>query len=164
MRSDMASLNFPNMKKTTIYSNTGYVFADLFLDMQEDYVSVSSNIKRTFSDSRDIKVAFDLNAIKNSLKNLFNTMKGERLLLPEYGCDLRQFVFDNITEANAKQIGLTIKKAIKDYEPRITLLGLNINAYPDTNEYVIDMTIAVPFLNEPLNLTTIFTRQGVVVQ
>jgi len=160
----MASINFNNLKNTN-YSQKSYTYTDLFLDFtQEPFESVIGN--RYISGSgKDMKVAYDLNAIKNSIVNLFNTLPGERILLPDYGCDLRQFIFETVTDSNARFIGRTISKSIEKWEPRVKIVNINIDGYEDRNEYEITLILEVPFLKkgEKLNLKGLLNRQGFTV-
>jgi phage baseplate assembly protein W len=57
--------------------------------------------------------------IKESLFILMHTIPGERLMLPEYGCNLRLLVFENIDMAFKNEVDDIIFKAILRYEPRI---------------------------------------------
>ena len=61
----------------------------------------------------------DIEDIKESLYILMHTIPGERLMLPEYGCNLRLLVFENIDTAFNNEIQDVIFKAILRYEPRI---------------------------------------------
>jgi uncharacterized protein len=65
--------------------------------------------------------------IKQSLEILMNTNKGERMMLPEYGCDLQSFLFESISSSNMHLLSEMIKTAILNYEPRIRV-----------NEVIID--------------------------
>lgn len=159
----MASINFSNLKNPN-KSSTNYTFVDLNLDMSEETISTrTASWTNVNNQSKDIKVAYDINAIKNSLINLFNTMPGERLLLPDYGSDIRQFIFEPITEATGRSLGYAIKDAIEKWEPRVTVLNLNIVGKPDQNEYDITMIMYIPFLKEKLDLRSILTRNGYIV-
>jgi phage baseplate assembly protein W len=113
-------------------------------------------------NGRDMKVAYDLNAIRNSIINLFNTLPGERILLPDYGCDLRRFIFEPITDSTSRLIGRTIKTSIEQWEPRVVLVNINVDAYISRAEYEVTLVLEVPFLqrNEKLNVAGILNRQG----
>ena len=59
--------------------------------------------------------------IKQSLEILLNTTKGERIMLPEYGCDLQSFLFESINDSKMHLLQEMIRSAILNYEPRIEL-------------------------------------------
>ncbi|NTS41818.1 GPW/gp25 family protein [Flavisolibacter sp. BT320] len=57
--------------------------------------------------------------INSSLEILFATTQGERILLAEYGCDLKPFLFEPLTTTMKTLIADRVKTAILYYEPRI---------------------------------------------
>lgn len=157
----MGSITFNNFKNVN-YSQQNYTYTDIFLDFAQEPFEFQIGNKITKGNGRDIKVAYDINAIKNSIVNLFNTIPGERLLLPDYGCDLRKYIFEAVTESTARIIGRTIKASIKQWEPRVTVININVDAYISKAEYEITLVLEVPFLQrgETLNLTGLLNRQG----
>ncbi|CAJ0819068.1 GPW/gp25 family protein [Ralstonia flaminis] len=57
--------------------------------------------------------------IEESLRILFGTNPGERVMLPAYGCALRRVVFDTLSESTVTELKEMIRKAILFFEPRI---------------------------------------------
>src|SRR5665213_4604385 len=57
--------------------------------------------------------------VEESIKIIINTMPGERIMQPEFGCDLRKFVFEPISETFMSQLNNVIYNALLNYEPRI---------------------------------------------
>ena len=157
----MGSLNFNNFKNVN-YSQKQNTYTDLYLDMAEEPFNILIGRRAPQGTGRDMKVAYDLNAIKNSIVNLFNTLPGERILLPDYGCDLRQYIFEAATESNARFIGRSIQSAIQKWEPRVTVVSINVNVYIDRQEYEITLVLEIPFLQPgtKLNITGLLNRQG----
>jgi hypothetical protein len=75
----------------------------------------------------------DLNQIKSDLLILLLTNPGERVMLPEYGTDLRGLIFeqnDSILASKARDI---IIASIRQWEPRVTIQQLDVFAGPDTD-------------------------------
>jgi phage baseplate assembly protein W len=127
------------------YRDNGYLYKDLALDIEQ-----SSYVEPGYSTSvrgTDIKVSYDLAAIKNSLQNLFNTLPGQRFLFPEYGLDFYQFLFSPITELNGQILGDKIKRSIKAYEPRVRPVQVNVTLDPDNSQYFINIVIEILQLN-----------------
>jgi phage baseplate assembly protein W len=83
----------------------------------------------TFSNAarNQLQMVSDKEDIKESLFILMHTIPGERLMLPEYGCNLRLLVFENIDTAFNNEVADIIFKAILRYEPRITFNFTNID-------------------------------------
>jgi len=64
--------------------------------------------------------------IKKNLKLLFGTQPGERLMRPDFGCDLDQFMFENYSEGLISAIESTIRVSISRYEPRVQIDAIDI--------------------------------------
>ena len=159
----MASLNL-NILRNTNKNKDSYVYADLHLDIETTPNDINGNAVNTTINirSKDIKVDYDLNAIKNSLINLFNTVPGERVLLPDYGADLRKFVFEPVSQSTGEQLGAYIKTSIQKWEPRVSVASLSIVGYEDTQQYNINLALEVPFISKQQKLTLkgVLNRQG----
>ena len=72
-------------------------------------------------------------ATKANLINYFLTNKGERYLNPNFGSDIRLFLFDNISEDKLTGIKARITKELKIYFPRVKTSVFEITAEPDRN-------------------------------
>ncbi|HSZ24428.1 MAG TPA: GPW/gp25 family protein [Cytophagaceae bacterium] len=74
--------------------------------------------------------------IKESLEILLSTRKGERNMLPEFGCNLHLMAFEAINNTTIGQLQSMIRDAIQDFEPRITLDNVDIDAKGQTDGYI----------------------------
>ena len=68
-------------------------------------------------------------AIRQSILMLLSTVPGERVMRPEYGCDLRQLVFSPNDGTTAGLAAHYVRQALLRWEPRIRLL--RVDAMPD---------------------------------
>jgi uncharacterized protein len=75
-------------------------------------------------------IADDL-ALRQSILLLLATVPGERVMRPEYGCDLERFVFAPNDDTTAGLAMQTVRSAIERWEPRIDILGLDASRDPD---------------------------------
>tara|TARA_R110002020_G_scaffold2354_3_gene10946 strand:- start:730 stop:1218 length:489 start_codon:yes stop_codon:yes gene_type:complete len=123
----------------------GYLYKDLFLDLDNKVSYVPQLNKRT--TLRDVQGLFDLNSIKNSIKNILLTSPGQKILNPEFGLDLRRYIFEPITTFSSYQIKADITNSLPDMEPRIRLDSVTVVPVPDRQEYYITLQIDVPALN-----------------
>lgn len=64
--------------------------------------------------------------IRESLRILFLTTPGERIMQPAYGCALRRLVFEPMDAATVGAIAAAIKRAILFFEPRIEPLTIEV--------------------------------------
>ena len=84
--------------------------------------------------------------IFGSLFILLSTTLGERIMRPDYGCNLRDYVFDPANTAMEAYIKKLVEDAIIYFEPRITMEKLIVD-FKDTEgimwikiDYIIDAT------------------------
>lgn len=64
--------------------------------------------------------------IRQSLSVLMDTSPGERVHRYDFGCGLRRFVYEEMTQTMLTLMQDTIEKAILWFEPRISLENVNI--------------------------------------
>jgi phage baseplate assembly protein W len=64
----------------------------------------------------------DFEDIEQSLRILFATHPGERVMQPAYGCGLRSLVFEDASEHLLTEIKDMLRRAILFFEPRIDVL------------------------------------------
>jgi len=97
----------------------------------------------------DLVVSRDASAIKQAIVNLLLTNKGERLMNPEYGSNIRSYLFEPLDYATASQITTNIRYSIDRWEPRISVSTLK--AYPnfDDNGFDVEMTYSVRGTDTP---------------
>lgn len=137
-----------------------YKYSDLTLDVELNDLSSPNNLHKPKS-STDIQVSYDELAIKNALINLFNTTPGEKLLTPEFGIDLKRFLFDPLTDMTANLIGQTIYKGITRWEPRVKILNIKVIKDIDNRQFEITLSIAIPKLsNRKVVLTGILNKEN----
>jgi len=72
----------------------------------------------------------DLELIDSSIRQILETEKGERVMLPEFGSRLRRLVFEPLDEILENQIRREVAEAIARWEDRIWLEDVRVE--PDT--------------------------------
>ena len=73
-----------------------YLYKDLFLDIENSY-SYNAQLNRK-EELKDIAGLYDIESIKNSIANALLTSPGEKILNPEFGIDLRRFIFEPVDD------------------------------------------------------------------
>ena len=91
----------------------------------------------------DLVVSKDASAIKQAIVNLLLTNKGERLINPTYGSDIRSYLFEPMDFGTANQIKNNIRDTIETFEPRIRVLQISATPNFDDNGFDITMTYNV---------------------
>lgn len=106
------------------------------------------NIDFPFKNSPDgifIKLnETDADAIKADLMHLILTSKGERLYLPDFGTNLRRFIFEPNDGLTLSEVKTEISDTVKKYLPNLKINEVSVEPSLD-NEYLavirIDYTI-----------------------
>lgn len=143
----------PLQQVSNIIESQRYVYKDLALDIQKDFQY--NIVTEQKIDKNDILVSYDQQAIANSIRNLFTTTPGQRFLFPLYGLDLRRFLFEPINETTARTIGETITRAITNFEPRVIIQACNVNGYPDSNQYEIQLVLELPVFQTSYTINSV---------
>lgn len=120
-------------------------YRDLFLDLEEETVGGKTFYSK--SNRIDLKTSTDEGAIVNSIRNIFSTTPGEKILEPTFGLNLKQWLFQPLDEFTAQEIGETIVEGIKRYEPRVVVKNVNVDIDYEQHEYAIQLVLSIPALN-----------------
>lgn len=123
--------------------------------MTEDrlYLGTGWAFPPAFTKNQGVATASGEEDIHQSLGILLTTTPGERIFRPDYGCNIRRWVFAKMNLSEKTLIIDAIKQAIMKGEPRITLLTVEVsikNGYEGILwihiEYIINST------NSPSNI------------
>ena len=90
---------------------------------ENDYKVVGIGINKSSDSNGIFAVNFTtLTQAKDSLKNLILTHKGERIMEPEFGCDIWKLIFEQIDERLIEtKIESSILEAVSIWMPYITI-------------------------------------------
>ena len=83
--------------------------------------------------------------IKNNLINFFLTNKGERVMQPNFGANLREFVFEQIESPSLDLLKKRIQDSIKEQFPLVQILEVVVSGNEDYN--VINCNITYTIVN-----------------
>ncbi len=89
--------------------------------------------------TKDLTVIKNANAIKRSIRNIVQTIPGERFFNPILGSDVRSSLFDFVDFGTASVIQKEITTAIENFEPRVYNLQVEATAVPDNNEFEVNI-------------------------
>ena len=125
------------------------------------------NLSRGFKDigvgfllnafTKDAAVVKNENAIKQSIKNLVLTQKGEKLFQPEIGSGVYELLFEPMDPFTADTIRDEIINTLGQYEPRITIQGVRVMPNEETNQF--DVTVEYRIVGQPIVETVNFILQ-----
>ena len=104
--------------------------------------------------TKDVARLFDVQAIKRAVKNIILTNKYERPFNPDFGCNLRGFLFENITEPLLVIIKDRVAMAIEKYEPRVSVEDVVVKNDIDKNGINIQVSFLINGVEAPVTVST----------
>ncbi|AYZ12951.1 GPW/gp25 family protein [Chryseobacterium arthrosphaerae] len=101
----------------------------------------------------------DVEDINNSLKILLSTRPGERVMFPNYGCDLQEMLFKPLDLTLTTQMKGIVERAILYHEPRINILSIEIDTQDELEgEVLIQVDYEVRNTNTRSNIVFPFYK------
>ena len=100
-----------------------------------------------------------MDAVKNDIKLLLMTQRGERLFQPFLGMDIRRFLFEQITDDTGIEIENDIVETFQTWLPFVQLQDIKVDlGNQDKNQIKINITFNIR--NAPTELESV----GVVLE
>jgi phage baseplate assembly protein W len=131
------------MEEFTSFLGTGWSFPPTF--------DLTSGSAFTSTNEQDIE---------ESLRILLSTRLGERIMLPEYGCNLEDLLFSPLDLTLKTVVSKQIKTAILYHEPRIDVDKIDISQGNDLEgELLIIIDYRVRSTNSRKNLVFPFYKE-----
>ena len=90
--------------------------------------------------SGDLITLKNENAIARAVRNIVLTTPGEKFFDPDFGSNVGEILFENVDDITAVSIEDEIKSSLKNYEPRVELIDVNVEPNFDENQF--DVTIS----------------------
>jgi phage baseplate assembly protein W len=122
------------------------LFSDFHKDLMQNPISEDLALKR------------DEGAVKESIKNLILTNKGERLMQPLVGSSIRSMLFENNTPSTIKMIQELITETIQTFEPRATLIDVTVQSSLDDSTVKVGIYFYINNAEQPVTLTVFLER------
>ena len=115
----------------------------------------------TFLNGRAEVVMLEEEAdIVSSLEILLSTRPGERVMLPDYGCNLEELLFENLDTTLKALLADKIETAILYFEPRIDLESVSLETGRELEGVVlIEVTYRVRTTNSRFNFVFPYYKQ-----
>ena len=113
----------------------------------------------TNAATKDVIVKKDVDAVKQSVKNLILTNHYERPFHPEIGSGITNLLFEPLDPITANSLSRVIGEVITNFEPRAQLVSVDARPNAEANSY--EVTIDFRVINVPgelVSLTTMLER------
>ena len=114
---------------------------------------------RTFKDislsfsphpiTKDLPVLVNERAIVRSVRNLVETIPTERFFQPNLVTDIRDSLFENYSRTTVNIIEDQVRDTVRNYEPRVGNVGVEVLAFPDDNNFEVNVLFDINGLDVP---------------
>jgi phage baseplate assembly protein W len=104
-------------------------------------------------DDHCVRLTAGADSIRQSIWLILGTARGERVMRPDFGCGIHDFVFDVNDTGTATAVGQSVRDALTRWEPRIEVL--DVYAAPDAGDrhrLLIEINYQVRSSNSRFNL------------
>ena len=99
--------------------------------MAKEFLGIGWKFPIKLDSSGKFKLSKYEEDIEESIRIILGTIPGERVMRPEFGCGIYEYIFSTINISNLALIEEEVKKALTLYEPRIEIIKIKASA--DTN-------------------------------
>ena len=100
--------------------------------------------------TKDLPVIANERAIVRSVRNLVETIPTERFFDSNLGTNIRELLFENMTASSVMIIEDMVRNTIRNYEPRVGDIGVEVDAVPDDNSVNVRVLFEIIGLEAPL--------------
>ena len=91
-------------------------------------------------------------SIIGALKNLILTNPYEKPFQPAFGTRVRSLLFEDVSFITASVLQSEISNAIKNFEPRIGIDAVRVQAQPEQNRYAVTIRFFINNLEVPVTI------------
>ena len=99
--------------------------------------------------SGDLITLKNENAIARAVRNIVLTTPGEKFFDPDFGSNVGEILFENVDDITAVSIEDEIKSSLKNYEPRVELIDVNVDPNFDENQFDVRITYRIVGIDIP---------------
>ena len=99
--------------------------------------------------------------VSESVWIVLATARGERVMRPDFGCGMHEFVFAPNNASTSARVAEEARTALVRWEPRIEVLDLSVTAHPeDATTLLVQVRYRVRTTNNVFNLVYPFYLEG----
>lgn len=109
----------------------------------------------------DVRTAADEQTVEDAIRLIVGTAKGERVMRPDFGCGIHEYVFDTVDANTLSLVETTVEEALVEFEPRIAVEEVSAST-EDLSEGVllVEITYRIRESNTRRNLVYPFYVEG----
>ena len=95
--------------------------------------------------------------VQQNLKNLVLTSPGERIMNPDFGVGLRNYLFENANEGLYSTISSRLHSQVQSYMPFLDIEDVYIGPHDDAGANQNTLNVVITYKIEPIDMVDILT-------
>jgi phage baseplate assembly protein W len=106
----------------------------------------------------DVMKKVGVEALKRSIRNLVLTNYYDRPFRGGIGSNAQKLLFNNIEPLTATFLQDAIEEVVRNFEPRVSILSVAVQADPDQNGYVASISFTIKNNSLPVQFSLFLER------
>ena len=120
--------------------------SEIWSDLHHNLITDSSGM---------LKKVINIEAVKTSIDNILRTYKGTRVMLRDFGSDLKGMLFENIDDNLTDMIADEIKDAINTWDNRVIVNSIDFKTDADRNLVTILLKFTIRGYDEVFSMSSV---------
>ena len=127
-----------------------------------DYLGVGWKFPPRINARGGFSLSYYEEDVQEAIWIILSTARGERQMLPNFGCGIQDYVFSLDNALTRGQIAHEVRVALTRWEPRIDLLDVTIDSTTEANMLLIHIDYRLRANNALYNMVyPFFLKEGV---
>ena len=144
---------------------------EILSDVNSNRVGVTAKVMARVKPYTDLDLRFkphpnfgdvvplkDIAAIKNSIRSILLTNKGERPFQPSFGCNITGYLFEQPDPITLSFLEEEIKEALARYEPRVITTDVNVRDNIDANALFVSVSCILVSTQQEIDVELFLER------
>jgi phage baseplate assembly protein W len=98
------------------------------MDTRKELLGTGWQFPVETDDTGGIAVSVAEEDVEEAIWIILGTAKGERVMRPEFGCGIHDFVFETIDTSTLTDIRESVREALRKWEPRTEVRNVEVSA------------------------------------
>lgn len=105
--------------------------------MSREFLGVGWQFPMRINSRGGLSYSSNEQKIEESIWIILSTAKGERVMEPNFGCGIHDYVFAPNNAGTRGSIAYEVQAALTEFEPRVNLESVRVESFPDSDNRLL---------------------------
>lgn len=121
--------------------------------MARDFLGTGWGFPVETNRSDEIELSRGEDDVEEAIRIILGTAKGERVMRPDFGCGIHEYVFATVNATTLNLIETSVEEALRKWEPRIEVQDVDTSTEDlDRGKLLISIDYRIKDSNDEFNL------------